>query len=187
MLTNWKPHLLIAATLIVVFLVLARGVFGQDDTGTLLQRIDADDVWLARVQVDDGRDTRLYQQSSVGWCDVSRPPDVRVCGIDVPALLQLLDMPVLEYVPSLPKSVAWTAWDWQTMTTKPGGYTPVALVVDLRAYDVASDTADLLYLACSRIPLEPQHGACYIGDRLDHGNYVVVRWSDLAQVIEWVG
>lgn len=183
-----RPCAVLALGLCLALAILAFWVWEAcaQTQGTVFRGVPLTQVFAADVQVDDGRDWHQYAYvAAVGSvCDVSRPDGQRVCDIDLVALLTPFAFPVLEYVRALPASVNWTAWDWQTMTTNPGGYTPVDVVVQMYYYDAVHDNGRQHYVACSRIPATPDTAVCYVRDRLDHYNYVLVVWADVARALD---
>jgi len=173
-------------TFLLFIVVVSSSVVAQQQLA--LRGIVPSQVFEITVQVDDGRDYHQYVLMEDGSvCDFSRPLAYRRCNIDLIQIAdKLLDISVIEYTPTLPHSVQWNAWDWEEMKTKPGGYTPVILWVDVRQYNPATDEAKQWRMACSIVPDDPELAACAVFNRYDHFNYITTEASQVVSFVEMV-
>jgi hypothetical protein len=172
---TWMENSIRYLLLLAVFVfVLPTPATAQ--TGALLRGLDPTQVFAVTLQLNDGNDYHEWvAQSSGGVCDLSRPPAVRSCDMDLAALARdLAAIPVWEYVEHLPSDINWTAWNWHNRKVDPGGYTDVLVVAFVRAWDPATDNARQWRIACSVRPTAPEQAACYRSGRLDHYNYAIV-------------
>lgn len=125
------------------------------------------------VQFQNLNYRQLVRQPDGSVLDLARPTEAQSVGMSiVPLAEQLAALPALEYLPDKPRSVNWHGWDWQKMTLKPAGYTEVNLVVLARTHNPETDLARVWWAAGSLIPNEPDKEAIFIGNRLDHYNWV---------------
>lgn len=130
---------------------------------------------------------QLVRQPDGTVRDLARPDDAQPLDVSIVALAeQLAALPALDYAPTMPASVHWNAWDWQTMKQKPGGYTDVCLVVLVRAHDPASHNALRWWAACSLIPDQPGRAVVVRYDRMDHHNIIIAPADDVLAFIERV-
>lgn len=130
---------------------------------------------------------QLVRQPDGTVRDLARPDDAQPLDVSIVALAeQLAAIPALEYAPSMPASVNWNAWDWQTMKQKPGGYTEICLVARARTHDPTDDTARIWWAACSLIPDQPGRAVCVRYDRMDHHNIIIAPAADVLAFIERV-
>lgn len=106
--------------------------------------------------------------------DRARPAEVQPEGMSLVALGQrLIEIPVLEFLPSRPSSINWSAWDWQKMETKPGGYVDVNLVVRVRTHDPETNKSRIWWAAGSLLPEDPTKEYLCRYDELAHFNDIL--------------
>ena len=146
-------------------------------------------VFYVLVQTETGfnldTDYHEFERRSGITCDISRPYEIRRCDIDMESIARLFaTIPVLEYVEWLPDSVHWNAWDWDLMELKPGGYTPIVLMAELRGWD--GSYADAWYLACSIIPDDTVKTVCVTRYRFGHFNYVLVPTDSIQAILDYL-
>lgn len=154
----------------------------------VFNRLNPPDVFELWAQWDNGANyVELIRQPDGATYDRARPAAAQPQAVDLTALAgQLAAVPALEYVPAMPASVHWNAWDWQQMETKPGGYTEICLVARARTHDPTDDTARIWWAACSLIPDQPGRAVCVRYDRMDHHNIIIAPAADVLAFIERV-
>jgi hypothetical protein len=112
------------------YLLFSLPIHARASSNSVLHTMKSEYVYELTIQADDGADYHQYAYVSdvLGFCDMSRPAAVRECHVDISAIARMFrHLTVVRSEPGLPSSVQWEAWDWQTMTLKEGGYTPVVL------------------------------------------------------------
>lgn len=130
------------------------------------------------LQFDDGADYRHYAYIDVqqGVCDLSRPVNRRECQIDLIKIIhQFKRVAVINHVTELPSTVQWKSWDWNTMTSKEGGYTPIILAAEIKEWEPESNRVRHWWLACSVIPDTPTLAVCREVDIVDPTDDALVR------------
>lgn len=152
----------------------------------VFNRLNPSDVFELWAQWGNGANyVELVRQPDGTVYDRARPADAQPQGVSLAALAgQLAALPALDYAPTMPASVNWNAWDWQTMKQKPGGYTDVCLVVLVRAHDPASHNALRWWAACSLIPDQPGRAVVVRYDRMDHNNIIIAPADAVLAFIE---
>jgi hypothetical protein len=135
----------------------------QASGNSVLHTMKPEFVYELTIQADDGADYHQYAYVSetLGFCDVSRPAAIRECHVNPSAIARMFrHMTVVRSEPALPPSVQWAGWDWQTMTLKEGGYTPVILSAEFNEWDAENEQTRHWWLACSILPDNDKLAAC---------------------------
>jgi hypothetical protein len=140
------------------------------------------ELWLQLASLNY---RQLVRQPDGSVLDLARPAEAQPKGVSLVALAeQLAAIPALEYVPTMPATVNWNAWDWQKMETKPGGYTEICLVVRVRTHGPVEDRARIWWAACSLIPDQPGRAVFVRYDRMDHHNIIIAPADDVLAFVE---
>jgi hypothetical protein len=143
--------------------------------GSIFRGMNPEHVFQISILPNQGADYRqfTYVSDKLGACDLSRPPQVRECHVDLFTLArQFRHVDIVKSVPSVPASIRWEAWDWETMSMKPDGYTPIMLAAEIKEWDAENNRGHQWWLACSMLPDNPQLAVCqetdFIDDRQPH-------------------
>lgn len=145
---------------------------------------DPSTAFWVLVQVERGdragewTDYHEYELTGAGWCDMSRPGDVRDCWVNVPALLtRVYAMCAGDYLYGLPEWADWSGWQGDGTP----GYSSIDVYLDARFYDGA--TAHRLSLACDVSPAGDE-AVCLRRDRADHFNYIMTDPGPVLALVE---
>lgn len=156
------------------YLLFSLPIYAQASSNSVLHTMKPEYVYELTIQADDGADYHQYAYVSeaLDFCDVSRPAAVRECHVDIGAIARMFrHLTVVRSEPGLPSTVQWEAWDWQTMTLREGGYTPVVLSAEFNEWDAETEQTHHWWLACSLLPDNDRLAVC------EEVDYVAV-WSD---------
>jgi hypothetical protein len=147
----------------LAYLLISLPVSAQATGHSVLHTMKPDYVYELAVQADDGADYHQYGyvNDALGFCDLSRPAAVRECHVNLSAIARMFRrITVVKSEPALPSTVQWDAWDWQTMTLKEGGYTPVILSAEFNEWDAEHEQTRHWWLACSILPDNANLAVC---------------------------
>ena len=156
------------------YLLVNLPLDAQASNNSILHTMKPEYVYELTVQADDGADYHQYAyvNDALGFCDVSRPAAIRECHVDPSAIARMFrHITVVRSEPALPPTVQWDGWDWQTMTVKEGGYTPVILSAAFSEWDAELEQTHHWWLACSILPDNANLAAC---EEIDYR----ASWSD---------
>lgn len=126
------------------------------------------------VQLTGRNYYQLVREPDGTVTDRARPAEAQPEGVSLVALgEQLIEIPVLEFLPDRPSSISWMPWDWQKMETKPPGYTDVNLVVRIRTHDPETNKSRIWWAAGSLLPDDPTKEYLNRYDELAHFNDIL--------------
>jgi hypothetical protein len=167
----------------ILILVLVKPVQAQS---SILNGINPNDVFELIIQYNDGQDYHHYKfvEGENSICDVSRPENIRTCNINLSGYISLwAKIPIYQYIENMPDSINWNAWNWDTFSSDLGGYTPVVVAMEIRAYDPETDRAKRYWFSASFDPANPYQAAGLVSNRIDHFNYILVDAVLLQQMV----
>ncbi len=159
----------------------------QATGNNLLHALKPQFVYELTIQADDGADYHQYAfvSDTLGFCDMSRPAAVRECHVDPSAIARMFRLiTVVRSESALPPSIQWDAWDWETMTMKEGGYTPVVLSADIKEWDAENEQTRHWWLTCSILPDNDKLAACREVNYVDRGSNQIINvdFADQAEI-----
>ncbi len=177
MLRRRKALRIIANVLLVALVCTNFQTRVQASDNNVFKDIKPNLVFALSLQLDNGADYHqyVYVDDQQGFCDLSRPVNSRECQIDLIRIIhQFKRVAVIRHAAVLPTSVQWNAWDWDTMTLREGGYTPVVMAAEIREWESESDEVHHWWVACSVIPDTPTLAVCREADIVDPTADVIV-------------
>jgi len=164
----------VAAGLLAVILQ-PRSVQAQG--GSVLSGVSGEQVFEITLALNGNTDYHhfMFIDEYRGFCDLDRQARFQACNVDLAAIAQQLQqISALEYVRDLPPSVHWNTDE----------ATPILLNAVIKQWNTETDQAQRWTLTCAIVPDSPAQSACFLVDRVDHFNYVMVGTEQLLRVID---
>ncbi len=179
----WR-YMLLLITLGVFLVFQPLQAYAQG--GNIWVGLNPGQVFEITAQIDNGADYHHFApvNGELGVCDLSRPWHTRRCHIDLDTLIQHLNqLAVVQVLDDLPASIQWEGWDWGSMSQREGGYTAVALAVDISAHD--NNQWLHWWLACSVVPDNPGYAAC-MTMHSDQVQYLLLNAEQVMALWNWM-